>query len=135
MHAKKNTKKNRSTMSKLPPPEKPLTRPQNIQKLKQLYLYRFVDTPLSFWDDGSTIIKDSDDYYILGRIYALRVPRRKKSPVICHIHFAPTKDEPEFRCDIELDVAMEMMHDKEFKCWPGTFLMRILRTTVIRVMF
>ena len=42
-------------MSKPPPPDSPLTRPQKIAKLEGMYLHRFVETPLSFWDDGSTV--------------------------------------------------------------------------------
>ena len=108
-------------MSKPPPPDSPLTRPQKIAKLEAMYLHRFVDTPLSFWDDGSTTKKEKDDYYIQGLIYGFRLPRRKSLPVVAQIHYAPTKNEPDFQCDIELDIAIKMMHDADFKCLPGTF--------------
>ena len=50
----------------------------NIAKLKETYVGRYVNTPLSFWDDGVTSVKKGSSVeMVLGKITTVKMAKKK----------------------------------------------------------
>ena len=94
----------------------------NIAKLKETYVGRYVNTPLSFWDDGVTSVKKGSSVeMVLGKITTVKMAKKKTEKVTADVHYAPTEDEGDTVCALFLNVINKMILPLNFQPPHGSF--------------
>ena len=94
----------------------------NIAKLKETYVGQYVNTPLSFWDDGVTSVKKGSSVeMVLGKITTVKMAKKKTEKVTADVHYAPTEDEGDTVCALFLNVINEMILPLNFHPPHGSF--------------
>ena len=91
-------------------------------ELEEKYCGRYVQTPLSFWDDGKCVApKRKKIQMILGLITRLKQTKKTKNKITAVVHYAPYDDEPESICELFLHVIDKMILPPDFEPEFGTF--------------
>ena len=62
----------------------------NIVEFRETYVGRYVNTPLSFWDDGIASVKNGSSVkMLLGKINSVKMAKKGKPKITVVVHYAP----------------------------------------------
>ena len=94
----------------------------NILELKETYIGQYVNTPLSFWDDGiASVKKGSSAKMLFGRIDDVKIAKKGKNKITMAVHYEPHKDEGDTVCKLYCHIINNMLMPLSFKPAYDTF--------------
>ena len=98
---------------------------EELSSIKEQCQGRYVDAPLSYWDDGFPVPADADSPTVEGFITDIKMTRAKKSLMKAVVLFAPYDDNPESECLLNIEDVLTMMFDATYSPEKGLSLIHI----------
>ena len=81
----------------------------------------YVETPLSWWETGVLQRRDMNDQMLIGIIEKDHVGRKARRLRKCRVLYEPVGAEACSRCDIGVNIIMNMILPHTYNPEPGTF--------------
>ena len=103
------------------PDEKWEPQREELSSIKEECQGRYVDAPLSYWDDGFPVASDADAPTVEGFITDIKMTRAKKPLMKAVVLFAPYDDNPESECLLNIEDVHTMMLDADYEPEKGSF--------------
>ena len=97
------------------------TTQSNLFEICTKYLWKYVQAPLLFWEDGNPVIANTKQKSIHGLIFEIKQRAGRNPRTIVGIHVAPYDDELDSQTRLSLEVVMKMMMPFDFAPESGDF--------------
>ena len=107
------------------------TTKQNVIQIRRELLWRYIKTPLLFWEDGNHLIKNKKQKTILGLIYEVKGAAGRSTRTVIGVHYEPYDGNPDSRVNLSADIVREMLMTFNYSPDYGNFFISLIQKQMI----